>query len=54
MTRIVIDIDDEVLAEAAEEPGTTTTEDTVNAALREVVAHRRRLRAGREARESGR
>ena len=39
--KTVIDIDDEALALAARELGTTTKKDTVNAAL-EFVAHRRR------------
>jgi Arc/MetJ family transcription regulator len=45
MTQILIDIDDELLAKAAEELGTTTTNDTVNAALGDV------LRRGAVARE---
>lgn len=43
MARTVIDIDDEALAGAAAELGTTTKVDTVNAALREIVARKLRL-----------
>lgn len=39
--KTMIDVDDEALALAAKELGTTTKKDTVNAAL-EFVAHRRR------------
>ncbi|GGW47226.1 type II toxin-antitoxin system VapB family antitoxin [Streptomyces galilaeus] len=45
MSRTVIDLDDEALEAAAAELGTTTKRDTVNAALREVAACGRRLRA---------
>ncbi|MEU3597802.1 type II toxin-antitoxin system VapB family antitoxin [Streptomyces sp. NPDC006798] len=45
MSRTVIDLDDEALAAAAEELGTTTKRDTVNTALREIVERNRRLRA---------
>ncbi|ALV50639.1 type II toxin-antitoxin system VapB family antitoxin [Streptomyces althioticus] len=45
MSRTVIDLDDEALAAAAKELGTTTKRDTINTALREVVARNRRLRA---------
>ena len=44
MTRTIIDTDDELLAAAQEILGTTTKKDTVNAALRRVVA----LEAGRQ------
>lgn len=37
MTRTVVDIDDELLARAAEELGTTTKKDTVHAALRAAL-----------------
>ena len=40
MTAAQIDLDDEALAAAIRELGTTTKEDTVNAALREVGEHR--------------
>lgn len=43
MARTVIDIDDEALAAAAAELGTTTKVDTVNAALREIANRRLRL-----------
>lgn len=42
MTRTVIDIDDKVLAEAAEIFGTTTKVATVNAALQDAVNRRKR------------
>ncbi|GAA3231552.1 type II toxin-antitoxin system VapB family antitoxin [Nonomuraea helvata] len=45
MTRTVIDLDDEALAEAAELLGTSSKEETVNAALREIVDRRRRAAA---------
>ncbi|WP_228925158.1 type II toxin-antitoxin system VapB family antitoxin [Streptomyces sp. DH7] len=41
----MIDLDDEALAAAATELGTTTKRDTINTALREVVERNRRLRA---------
>lgn len=41
----MIDIDDEQLALAAAELGTTTKKDTVNAALAFVAGRRRRLEA---------
>jgi Arc/MetJ family transcription regulator len=45
MSRTVIDLDDEALAEAAHHLGTTTKKDTVNAALREINDRRRRAAA---------
>ena len=42
MTKTLIEIDDEYLAAAQQALGTTTKKDTVNAALREVLANRRR------------
>ncbi|MET9971444.1 type II toxin-antitoxin system VapB family antitoxin [Streptomyces sp. NPDC006356] len=45
MSRTVIDLDDEALDAAAKELGTSTKRDTINTALREVVARNRRLRA---------
>ncbi|MGP3968979.1 type II toxin-antitoxin system VapB family antitoxin [Streptomyces sp. 6N223] len=45
MSKTVIDIDDEALADAAEILGTRTKKDTVNAALRETGARARRRRA---------
>ncbi|MEV7779344.1 type II toxin-antitoxin system VapB family antitoxin [Kitasatospora sp. NPDC088351] len=45
MSRTVIDLDDEALADAARYLGTTTKKDTVNAALREIADRRRRADA---------
>lgn len=45
MTKMLIDIDDDALAEAAEILGTKTKKDTVNAALRETSVTRRRAHA---------
>ena len=45
MTKILIDIDDEALAEAAELLGTKTKKDTVNTALRETTERLRRAQA---------
>ncbi|EYT80938.1 MULTISPECIES: type II toxin-antitoxin system VapB family antitoxin [unclassified Streptomyces] len=45
MSRTVIDLDDEALAEAARLLGTTTKKETVNAALREIADRRRRAAA---------
>jgi Arc/MetJ family transcription regulator len=45
LTRTLVDIDDEALAAAAAELGTTTKVDTVNRALAEVAARPRRLAA---------
>lgn len=42
--RTNIEIDDELLARAREALGTRTKRDTVDAALRDVVTRRRRLR----------
>jgi Arc/MetJ family transcription regulator len=42
VARTVIDLDDELVASVAKELGTSTKKDTVNAALREVLANRRR------------
>ncbi len=41
--KTMIDLDDEALAAAAAELGTTTKKDTVNAALAFVVGRRRRI-----------
>lgn len=38
MTKMLIDIDEEILAKAAEVLGTKTKKDTVNTALQEAVA----------------
>ncbi|HCT75493.1 MAG TPA: antitoxin [Micromonosporaceae bacterium] len=45
MTKMLIDIDDEALAEAAKVLGTKTNEDSVNTALREGAARLRRAKA---------
>ena len=45
MSRTVIDIDDDALEAAAKELGTSTKRDTINTALREIVARNRHLRA---------
>lgn len=42
MSRTVIDLDDELLAEAGALLGTRTKKDTVNGALAELVRRRRR------------
>jgi len=51
VSRTVIDLDDEALAAAAIELGTTTKRDTINTALREVTARYRRLRALEDSRK---
>ena len=43
MSRTVIDLDDDMLADVARALGTRTQKDTVNAALREVLENRRSL-----------
>jgi len=45
MTKILVDVDDAALAEAAGLLGTKTKKDTVNAALRETAERLRRARA---------
>ncbi|MFJ6927404.1 type II toxin-antitoxin system VapB family antitoxin [Streptomyces nigra] len=45
MSRTVIDLDDDALEAAAKELDTSTKTDTINTALREIVARNRRLRA---------
>jgi len=45
VARTVVDLDDELVASVAKELGTSTKKDTVNAALREVLANRRRAMA---------
>jgi Arc/MetJ family transcription regulator len=45
MSRTVIDLDDELLADVAQALGTNTKKDTVNSALREVLDNRRRALA---------
>jgi len=51
MARTMIDIDDELLAEAARLLGTRTKKETVNTALREVGERMRRLEALLESQE---
>ncbi|MDG4755262.1 type II toxin-antitoxin system VapB family antitoxin [Micromonospora sp. WMMD718] len=53
MTKILVDVDDEVLADAAEAFGTKTKKDTVNVALREGATRLRRARALAELAERG-
>lgn len=48
-----IDLDEQALAQAMRELGTTTKKDTVNQALREVAARHRRLRAFEELMQLG-
>ncbi|MDG4834487.1 DUF2191 domain-containing protein [Solwaraspora sp. WMMD1047] len=45
MTKILVDVDDAALADAAAALGTGTKKDTVNVALREAAARLRRARA---------
>ncbi|WP_106396829.1 type II toxin-antitoxin system VapB family antitoxin [Actinocorallia populi] len=45
MSRTVIDLDDDLLAEVAKALGTSTKKETVNTALREVLENRRRALA---------
>ncbi len=45
MTRTMIDLDDELLAEVSKALGTSTKKETVNTALREVLETRRRAMA---------
>lgn len=52
MSRTVIDLDDDLVADVARELGTRTKKDTVNAALREVLQHRRRAVALTRLRET--
>jgi Arc/MetJ family transcription regulator len=52
VARTVIDLDDELVASVAKELGTSTKKDTVNAALREVIANRRRAMALTRLREA--
>ena len=48
MTKTLVDIDDNLLEAAREVLGTSTKKDTVNAALREVLAAQERRRASVE------
>ncbi|SNT62364.1 antitoxin of type II TA system, VapB [Asanoa hainanensis] len=45
MTKVLIDVDDEALAEASALLGTKTKKDTVNTALRETANQLRRAKA---------
>ena len=45
MTKMLIDVDDDALAEASELLGTKTKKDTVNTALRETAQQLRRAKA---------
>jgi Arc/MetJ family transcription regulator len=45
MSRTVIDLDDELVADVAKALGTSTKRETVNTALREVLENRRRALA---------
>lgn len=45
MTRTVIDLDDDLVADVSKALGTGTKKETVNAALREVLENRRRALA---------
>jgi Arc/MetJ family transcription regulator len=45
VTKILIDVDDDALAEAAELLGTKTKKDTVNTSLRETAGRLRRAQA---------
>lgn len=45
MSRTVIDLDDDLVAEVAQALGTRTKKETVNTALREVLESRRRALA---------
>jgi Arc/MetJ family transcription regulator len=45
MTKVLIDIDDDALTQAAELLGTKTKKDTVNTALRETAQRLRRAQA---------
>ncbi|MGL5928612.1 MAG: type II toxin-antitoxin system VapB family antitoxin [Dermatophilaceae bacterium] len=53
MTKILVDVDDVALADAAEVLGTVTKKDTVNVALRETAERLRRARALAELVEIG-
>jgi Arc/MetJ family transcription regulator len=54
VTKILIDIDDDALAEAAELLGTKTKKDTVNMSLRETAARLKRAQALARLAELGR
>lgn len=48
MTKILVDVDDAMLAEAMELLGTKTKKETINLALSEITARQRRINAFRE------
>ncbi len=52
MSRTVIDLDDDLVAEVAQALGTRTKKETVNTALREVLENRRRAMALTRLREA--
>ncbi|MEO3854179.1 type II toxin-antitoxin system VapB family antitoxin [Acrocarpospora sp. B8E8] len=52
MSRTVIDLDDDLVAEVAKALGTSTKKETVNSALREVLENRRRALALARLREA--
>ena len=52
MSRTVIDLDDNLVAEVAQALGTRTKKETVNTALREVLENRRRAIALTRLREA--
>jgi Arc/MetJ family transcription regulator len=52
MSRTVIDLDDDLVAEVAKALGTSTKKETVNSALREVLENRRRALALTRLREA--
>ncbi|WP_455360139.1 type II toxin-antitoxin system VapB family antitoxin [Streptomyces sp. SYSU K21746] len=45
MSKLYVEVDDDVLSEAASVLGTTTKQDTINAALYELAQRHRRLTA---------
>lgn len=48
MTKILVDVDDTMLAEAMELLGTKTKKETINLALQELMTRQRRINAFRE------
>jgi Arc/MetJ family transcription regulator len=48
MTKILVDVNDAMLAEAMELLGTKTKKETINFALQEITARKRRINAFRE------
>lgn len=53
MSKLLIEVDDEALAEAAQLLGTATNKDTVNSALTEIAKRHTRARALAELRDMG-